>query len=98
MNVIARTAAFDHVAGQRVGRAAEADDAEAVAEVRSDLLNGARDVGQIAGAVGAQRDYIRSGADGMVHDRAFACLEFEGQAHGLERQQQVGEDDGCVDA
>ena len=34
----------------------------------------------------------------MMDDGALAGLEFEGQAHGLERQQQVGKDDGCVDA
>ena len=33
-----------------------------------------------------------------MHDGAFAGLEFEGQSHGLERQEQVGKDDGRVDA
>ena len=33
-----------------------------------------------------------------MHHRAFAGLELERQAHGLERQQQVGKDDGRVHA
>ena len=68
VDVVARAAAFDHVAGQRVGRAAEADDSEPVAEVRGDLLDGPGDVGQIGGAVGAQGAHILRGADGVVDD------------------------------
>ena len=98
MDVVARSAALDHVAGQRVRRAAEADDAEAIAEVRGDFLDGAGDVGQVVGAVGAQGAHIVRGAHGVMDDRPFAGLELEGQAHGLERQQQVGKDDGRVDA
>ncbi len=33
-----------------------------------------------------------------MHDGAFACLELEGQAHGLEGQQKIGKDDGGVHA
>ena len=98
MDVIARAAALDHVAGQRVGRAAEADDAQAIAKVRGDFLDGAGDVSQIAGAVGAQGAHVVGGADGMMDDRPLAGLELEVQAHRLQRQQQVGEDDGRVDA
>ncbi len=98
MDVVARAAAFDHVAGQGEGRTAKADDAEAVAEVRGNFLDGAGDVAKFVGAIGAQGCHVVGGAHGMMHDRAFAGLEFEGQAHGLERQQQVGKDDGRVDA
>ena len=98
LDVVARSAAFDHVAGQRVRRAAEADDAEAIAEVRGDFLDGAGDVGEVIGPIGAQGRHIGRSAHGMMHDRPFAGLELEGQAHGLERKQQVGKDDGRVDA
>ena len=54
VDVIARAAAFDHVAGQRERRAAKADDAEAIAKVGGDFFDGAGDVGQVAGAIGAQ--------------------------------------------
>ena len=37
-------------------------------------------------------------ADRLVDDGAFAGEELEGQAHDFERQQEVGEDDGGVDA
>ena len=38
------------------------------------------------------------GADGGVDYGAFAGEEFEVEAHGGEGKEQVGEDDGCVDA
>ena len=64
----------------------------------SDLLNGAGHISQVLGAVGAQRADIFGGAHGVVNHRPLAGLEFKGQAHGLQRQQQVGKDDGCVHA
>jgi len=66
--------------------------------VGRDFFNGAGNVGQIAGAVGAQGADVIGGADGAVDDGAFAGLEFEVEAHGLEGQQQIGKDDGGVDA
>ena len=57
-----------------------------------------RYVGQVVGAVGAQGTNVFGGADGMMNDGTLAGLELERQAHGLERQQQVGKDDGGVHA
>ena len=55
VDVVLRSAALDHVAGQRVRRAAKADNPQPVAEVRRHLLDGPRHVSQVVGAIGAQR-------------------------------------------
>jgi hypothetical protein len=82
VDVILGAAALDHVAGQRVGRAAEADDAEAVAEVRGDFLDGAGDVGQVVGAIGAQGADVFGGADGMVDHGASPAWNSKGRPMG----------------
>ena len=87
VDIVFRSAPLDHVAGQGVGRAAEANDAHAVAEVRGHLLDGAGDVRQIGGTVGAEGAHVLGGADRMVNHRSLAGLEFEVQSHRLERQQ-----------
>ena len=103
-DVVARAAALDHVAGEGEGRAAEADDAELVAfctgrsEVGGDLFDGAGDIQQILGAVGAQRAGLIGGADGGEDAWALVGDELEVEAHGGEGQQEVGEDDGSVNA
>ena len=98
VDVVFGAAALDHVAGEGEGCAAEADDAEAVFEVSGDLLDGASDVGEIVCAVGAEGAYVFRGADGMMDDGTFACLELERQSHGLQREQEVGKDDGGIHA
>ena len=60
--------------------------------------NGAGHVSQIVGAVGAQRAHILGRADGMMHHGPFAGLKLEVQAHRLQRQQQIGKDDGRIHA
>ena len=77
MDVVARAAALDHVAGQGERRAAKADDAEAVTEMGRYLLDGAADVFEGSGAVGAQGADIFRGADGAMDDGAFAGLKLE---------------------
>ena len=65
--------------------------------MRGYFLNGAGDVAEVLRAIGAQQADIFGGADGMMHDGAFSGLKFEVEAHGLKRQQQVGEDDRRID-
>ena len=61
------------------------------------LLNGLADVVQIVRVGDGERIDIVGGADGIIDVRAFAGQELQLQAHGLDRQQQVGENDGRVD-
>ena len=67
-------------------------------EVFGDLFDGAGDVEEVVGAVGAEGLDVLEGADGGVDDGAFAGDELEVEAHGGEGEQEVGEDDGGVDA
>src|SRR5579875_1830678 len=81
-DVVARGAAFDHVAGEGEGRADEADDAELVAcgiglgafwwawgaEMLCDFGDGFGDVAEFARAVGAEVLDLLEGADGGVDD------------------------------
>jgi len=97
-DVIARTAALDHVAGKGEWRSAKSDDAEAIAEVCGDFLDGAGDVGKIFGLVSTQGEDVGGSANGMMDYRSLACLELERQAHWLKRQEQVSKDDGGIDA
>ena len=98
LDVIARAAAFNHVAGEGEGRAAESDDAERVLEMGDDALDGVGNVGQLGGAVGDERIDGFGIAERLVDDGAFALLEFKVEAHAIEREEQVGKDDGGVDA
>ena len=55
--------------------------------MRGDFFDGAGDVDQIGGAVGAEGAHVVGGADGMVDVRAFASHELEVQAHRFQRQE-----------
>ena len=94
--IMPRPAALDHVAGQGKRRAAEADDRQLVSEVLDHQRNRIGDVSQFGGAIGAQKLHVFRGAEGLLDHRPFARGEMEWQAHDLQRQQQVGEDDGGV--
>ena len=63
-----------------------------------DFFDGAGDVVEVVGAVGAEGLDLFEGAERCVDDGAFAGDEFEVEAHGREGKQEVGEDDGGVDA
>ena len=63
-----------------------------------DFFDGAGDVAEFFGAVGAEGADLLGGADGVVDYGAFAGDELEVEAHGGEGQQEIGEDDGGVDA
>ncbi len=57
-----------------------------------------RDVVEFVGAVGSEGFDVGERANGVVHHGAFAVNELKVEAHGGEREQKVGEDDGGVDA
>ncbi len=67
-------------------------------EVMRDLADGFGDVAELAGAVGAESLYVLERAYGPMHDGAFAVEELELEAHGREGEEEIGEDDGGVDA
>ena len=98
VDVVARASAFDHVAGEGEGSATEADHRQLVAEMLCDQGNSFGDISEFGGAVGAQVRDVFLAADGLLDDWTFSGGEMEGQAHDFERQQEVGEDDGGVDA
>ena len=98
MDVVARAAAFDHVAGESEGRAAEADYRDASGEMLRHQADGFGDIAEFGGAVGPKVRDVFLAANGLLDDRPFARREMKGQAHDFERQQQVGEDDGGIDA
>jgi len=97
VEVVAGAAAFDHVAGQGEGRAAETDDGKLSGEMFCDQAHGLRDIAKFGGAVGAELGDVLLGADGLFDYRAFSSGEVERQSHDFEREQEVGEDDGGID-
>ena len=72
---------------------------EPVAEVGGYFLEwrGQRSRDRSARSVRSGAD-IFGGADGMMDYGALAGLKFEVEAHGLKGQQQIGKDDGGIDA
>jgi len=98
MNVVARTSALDHVAGQGERCAAKTDDGDAVGEMLCDQAHSFSDVAEISGAIRAQVGDVFCAADRLFDHGAFARRKMERQAHDFERQQKVGEDDGSVHA
>lgn len=63
-----------------------------------DLFDGAGDVGEVFGAVGAEGAGVLQCAERRVDLRTLVGDELEVEAHGGEGEQEVGEDDGSVDA
>jgi len=95
---MAGAAAFDHVAGQSEGRSTEADYRKVSGKMFCDQAHGLGNVAEFRGLVDAELSYVLLGADGFLDDRAFSRGEMKGQAHDFEWKQEVGEDDGGVDA
>ncbi len=60
------------------------------------LLNCLAHVAQIVGVAGRERIDVVGRTHGVADHRAFAFLIAQLEAHGLHRQQQVGEDDGGI--
>src|SRR6202163_3568474 len=55
-------------------------------------------IAEVGGAVGAQIRDVFFAANRLLDDGTFARGEVKGQAHNFEGQQEVGEDDGGVNA
>ena len=62
------------------------------------FFDGSGYVAQVVDAVGAEGADLLEGAEGLVDDGALAIDEFKVETHGCEREEEVGEDDGGVDA
>ena len=92
LDVIPRSAALNHVAGQCVRRAAEADDSQPVAEMPSHFLNCGSHILKLTGAIGTQRAHIFGCPDRFVNHRSLTGLKFKVQTHRLQRQKQIGKD------
>jgi len=95
VDVVAGASAFDHVAGEGEGRAAESDEREVCRRNADHELDGFRHVAEI-GARSVRRRVMSSSADGLF-DLGLRRGEMKGQAHDFERQEKVGEDDGGID-
>ena len=93
-----RSAAFDHVAGERKGCSAEADHRQAGAEVARDKPHRFRHVAQFRGAISLELSYRVRIPHRLVDLRPFIGAELEIEPHHLQRQQQVGKNDGCIDS
>ncbi len=98
VEIVARAAAFDHVAGEGEGSSAETDDGNFSCKMFRNQGDRFGDITKFGSAVGAELGYIFFGADGLLDDRTFSGGKMEGQAHDFERKQKVGEDDGGVDS
>jgi hypothetical protein len=98
VEIVAGAAAFDHVAGEGEWRSAETDDGNFFCEMFRYETHGLGDIAKFGGAVGAELCDVFGSADRLLDDRAFSRGKMKGQAHDFEREQEVGEDDGCIDA
>ena len=97
--VVARRAALDEVAGERERRAREADDAGRAVELAPDEADRLeRERTPRAGVERPQSGDVGRRSDRAVDDRADLGLDPQGDAHRLERQHDVGEEDRRVDA
>ena len=98
VEVMARAAAFDHVAGEGKRRSAETDDGKFSGKMFRDETHSFGDIAKFSGAVSAELGNVFGGANGLLDDGAFSRGKMKGQAHDFEGKQQVGKDDGGVDA
>src|SRR5437868_6211590 len=96
MDVIARAAALDHVAGQGEGSAAETNYRETGSKVFGYQAHGFGNESEIGGAIGAEPGYIVFLTQRLLDDWAFSSGEMKGQTHHFQGEKQVGEDDGSV--
>ena len=95
-DVVARTAALDHVAGEGKRSAAEADHRQLVSPVLDAQANRLGNILQLRRAIGGEHLDVVGGAERLFDDRTFGGRKVEGQAHHLQRQQQVGKDDSGI--
>src|SRR5512143_23341 len=96
--VIPRPAAFNNVACEGEGCTGEADKRHFAIELLEDDLDCPHEVFYLSSRIdGLELLHIGHGTHRVVDHRAFALGEFESYAHWFEGQQDVGEDDGCID-
>ena len=96
-DVVPRGAPFNRVAGQRERRAGEADQRHASIEPAAGQRNGVRHIAEFAPVDQLERVHVRARPDGVVDHGSLAFLEREAEAHRLEREQNVGEDNRGIE-
>ena len=96
VDVISGAAAFNHVTGQRERRAAKTDHRQRIAEMLHHAPDGFRHIAQLGAARCHQCVHGFLGAHRAFDDWPLAGGEAKGQAHHLQRQQKISEDDGCI--
>src|SRR5580692_1595282 len=94
--VVPRSATLDHVAGESERCTAKADDRQLRPKMFGHECYGIRHVAQLPRPVGTKRGYVFRCADRLLNNRTFAGCKVKGQAHYLERQEQISKDDGRV--
>ena len=99
VDVVFGAAALADVGGEREGCAAEADEREVWAQFAPRDADGFVDVIERRHVFDfAHAVYVPRVADGVVDDGAFAVGEFEFEPHRRDDEEDVGEDDGGVNA
>ena len=94
---VVRVAALDRIRREGKRRSRKPDQRNTTCKLVLDQLDGLEDVGQRnPGVERLQTVDVGGRADGVLDLRAFALNEIEGKSHRLERQQQIGKQDGCV--
>jgi carboxymethylenebutenolidase len=98
VDVVARASAFDHVAGEGERSATKADHGNAVGKMLCDQAHRFGDIAEIGGTVGAQVRDVLLVTNGLLDDGALARGKMKRKTHDFKGQQEVGEDDGGIDA
>src|SRR5260370_12401290 len=98
VKIVARTAAFDHVAGEGEGRPAKSDDRKLSGKMFRDQAHRLGNIAEFSGAVGAKLGYVFRGADWLLDNGALSGGEIERQYHDFERKEEISKNDGGVDA
>ena len=89
--VIGRSAALDHVAGERPGAAGETDQGYSAIEGTGDFAHGVGDIAQLCGGVGhAERPYGRLVTHRMLKARSLTLGESKAQPHRIRNGENVG--------
>ena len=98
MFIIAAAVPLNGVGGQRVGRAAKANERNAAAvQFGARLFDGfQRKPKRLLWIGHAQRRHVCRRAHRVVDQRPFALNKLQRQPHALQRRQDVGKDNGCV--
>src|SRR5216683_573525 len=96
MDIVPRSAAFDHVAGKREWRTAESNHWQAIAKVLGHQSYRFTDISQLGCTISAQMRDVLFGPNRLLDDRTFPRAEVKREFHDLEWQKEIGEDDSCI--